>query len=254
MTAPSVTASTTGGGLRTRIELIVTPAFFVLLMSSVLAVWVYADLDDTARRILDLNLLQRRLFQHINMTFWSTLLVVSIAIPLGILITRPAFRRLAPPILGLANAGQAAPAFGLLVIFADLFGTGIRTAIVALLVIALLPVLRNTMVGLQQVDQAIIEAGRGMGLSKRQALLRIELPLAVPIILAGIRTALVINVGTAALAALIGAGGLGEPIISGLQTRRDAAVFIAGGIVAALALLIDFLAALAERYLRPKGV
>jgi osmoprotectant transport system permease protein len=93
-----------------------------------------------------------------------------------------------------------------------------------------------------------------MGLSKRQTLLRIELPLAVPVILAGIRTALVINVGMATLGFLIGAGGLGEPIGSGLQLRRDTAVFIAGGMVAALALLVDFLAALAERYLKPKGL
>lgn len=93
-----------------------------------------------------------------------------------------------------------------------------------------------------------------MGLSKRQALLDIELPLAVPVILAGVRTALVINVGMATLAFLIGGGGLGEPIGAGLQLDRPAAVFIAGGLVASLALLIDFGAALAERYLKPEGI
>ncbi len=240
--------------IRERMDLFVTPAFLIILTTSVAAVWFYSEVDTTMARILDWTRLRGQIFQHINLTFWSTLLVVLIAIPVGIFITRPAFKRFAPPILGFANAGQAAPAFGLLVLFAGFFGTGTRTAIVALLVIALLPVLRNTMVGLQQVDQAVIEAGRGMGLSKRQALFGIELPLAVPIILAGIRTALVINVGTATLAVLIGAGGLGASIISGLQLRRDAAVFIAGAMVAALALLIDFLAALAERYLRPKGI
>lgn len=241
-------------GLRERIELIVTPIFFFLLVGAVALVWTYGDLDATAQRIVDWPRLQMRIIEHINVTFWSTVLVVSIAIPLGIFITRPAFRRYAPPILGLANAGQAAPAFGLLILFAGFFGTGTRTAIYALLVVAFLPVLRNTMVGLQQVDQSIIEAGRGMGLSKRQALTKIELPLAVPIILAGVRTALVINVGTAALVGLIGAGGIGLSIISALQLRRDSAAFIAAALVAALALLIDFLAALAERYLRPKGI
>jgi len=241
-------------GLRERIELIVTPVFFLVLVAAVAAVWVYGDFDSTAQRIINWPTMQRRIIEHINVTFWSTVLVVSIAIPLGIFITRPNFRRFAPPILGLANAGQAAPAFGLLILFAGFFGTGTTTAIIALLVVALLPVLRNTMVGLQQVDQSVIEAGRGMGLSKRQALTRIELPLAVPIILAGVRIALVINVGTAALVGLIGAGGIGEAIISALQLRRDTAAFIAAGMVAALALLIDFLAALAERYLRPKGI
>lgn len=237
-----------------KIDLVVTPIFFLILASAVGAVWIYSDFDTTTMAILDIGALRQNVVQHINMTFWSTVAVVGIAVPLGIFITRPAFEKFATPILGFANSGQAIPAFGLLVIFAGAFGTGIRTAIYAFTVFALLPVLRNTMVGLQQVDQSVIEAGRGMGLSKRQALFQIELPLAVPIILAGIRTALVINVGMAALGFLIGAGGLGEPIGAGLQLRRDSAVFIAGGMVAALALLIDFIAALAERYLRPKGI
>lgn len=243
-----------GEGLREWIELVVTPVFFLLLVGAVALVWIYGDIDATSQRIINWPRLQGRIVEHINLTFWSTVLVVSIAIPVGIFITRPAFKKFAPPILAFANAGQAAPAFGLLILFAGFFGTGTTTAIFALLIVALLPVLRNTMVGLQQVDQSVIEAGRGMGLSKRQALAKIELPLAVPIILAGIRTALVINVGTAALVGLIGAGGIGLSIISALQLRRDNAAFIAAALVAALALLIDFLAALAERYLRPKGI
>lgn len=237
-----------------KIDLVVTPVFFVIMAAAVGAVWVYSEFDTTTERILSWGRLSNNIGQHISMTFWSTLLVVVIAIPLGIFITRPAYKRFAGPILTFANSGQAIPAFGLLVLFAGGFGTGQRTAILAFTVFALLPVLRNTMVGLQQVDQSVIEAGRGMGLSKRQALLGIELPLAVPVILAGIRTALVINVGMATLGFLINAGGLGEPIGAGLQLRRDSAVFIAGGMVAALALLVDFVAALAERYLRPKGI
>lgn len=239
---------------RDKIDLIVTPVFFVIMASAVGAMWVYSDFDSTVERILSTERLVDNVVAHISMTFWSTVLVVGVAVPLGIFITRPAYRRFAPPILAFANSGQAIPAFGLLVLFAGAFGTGQRTAIYAFTVFALLPVLRNTMVGLQQVDQSVIEAGRGMGLSKRQALFRIELPLSVPVILAGIRTALVINVGMATLGFLINAGGLGEPIGAGLQLRRDEAVFIAGGMVAALALLVDFIAALAVRYLRPKGI
>lgn len=110
------------------------------------------------------------------------------------------------------------------------------------------------MVGLDQVDKPTIEAARGMGMSKWNVLREIELPLAVPVILAGVRTALVINVGMAALVFLIGAGGLGQTINSGLKLRDDIATFIGAALVALLALAIDFLAALAERYLRPKGV
>lgn len=246
--------STFRQGVIDRIELIVTPTFAIVLGLAVAAVWVYSDFDSNVERILAWSRLQNNIVQHINMTLWSTFLVVIVAIPAGIFITRPQYRKFASPVLGFANSGQAIPAFGLLVLFAAWLGTGQTTAIWAFTVFALLPVLRNTMVGLQQVDQAVIEAGRGMGLSKRQALMRIELPLAVPVILAGVRTALVINVGMATLGFLIGAGGLGEPIGAGLQLRRDVAVFIAGGMVASLALVVDFLAALAERYLRPKGI
>lgn len=255
-TAPAATEdrATFTEQVREKIDLLVTPTFFVVLALAVGAVWVYTDLDSTTQRILAWDGLSTNIVDHLVMTFWATVLVVVVAIPLGIFITRPNFKRFAPPILTFANSGQAIPAFGLLVLFAGWMGRGQRTAIIAFSVFALLPVLRNTMVGLQQVDQAIIEAGRGMGLSKRQALFSIELPLAVPVILAGVRTALVINVGMAALAFLIGGGGLGEPIGAGLQLNRPTAVFIAGGMVAALALLIDFLAALAERYLKPKGI
>lgn len=240
--------------IRGNVDLYITPIFFLLLAGAAGAVWVYADMDFQTADILEPSKLVTQTREHLVLTFWSTLIVLLVAIPLGILLTRPALRKFSGPILAFANGGQAIPAYGLLVLFAAWLGTEVSTAVVALTVFSLLPVLRNTMVGLDQVDKAVIEAGRGMGLSKMQALLQIELPLAVPVILAGIRVALVINVGTAALAFLIGAGGLGETINSGLKLRRDTAVFIGGALVALLALVIDFLAALVERYLRPKGI
>lgn len=240
--------------IRGNVELYVTPVFFAILAAAAGAVWVYSDFDFQTNDILEPSKLVSQTWEHITLTFWSTLIVLLIAIPLGILLTRPRLRKFSGPILGVANGGQAIPAYGLLVLFAALLGTDVTTAIVALTVFSMLPVLRNTMVGLDQVDQSVIEAGRGMGLSKMQVLRQVELPLAVPVILAGIRIALVINVGTAALAFLIGAGGLGETINSGLKLRRDTAVFIGGTLVAMLALVIDFTAALVERYLRPKGV
>jgi osmoprotectant transport system permease protein len=119
---------------------------------------------------------------------------------------------------------------------------------------SVLPVLRNTMVGLRQVDDTVIESARGMGMSRLGVLTRIELPLAVPVILTGLRTALVINVGSAALATFIGGGGLGNIINGGLVQNRQLVTVVGSVLTAVLALLIDHLAALAEDVLRPRGL
>lgn len=247
-------SSSLAGALRWRIDRVVTPLFFLVLAIAAVSVWVFSDFDRTTADILSPEKLLRQTRQHIWLTFWSTLLVIAIAVPAGILISRPRYKRLAQPLLTVANAGQAVPAYGLIVLVFALLGQGARTAIVALALYGLLPVLRNTLVGLEQVDRAVIEAGRGMGMTRMQALWRIELPLAVPVILAGIRTALVINVGTAALAFYIGAGGLGETINSGLKLQRNAAIFEGAALVAMLALFIDWMASLAEHWLHPKGL
>lgn len=240
--------------IRDRIQLVIPPAMFVFLLLVVGAVYFYSEFDATTADILSTDKLVGQFRAHINVTFWSTLLVVCIAIPLGIVLTRDQFRKYAPTVVGFANSGQAIPAYGLIIIFFTIMGRGTLTAIIALTVFAIIPVLRNTMVGLDQVDKPTIEAARGMGMSKAEALRRIELPLAVPVILAGVRTALVINVGMAALVFLIGAGGLGETINSGLKLQRNTAIFVGAALVALLALAIDFAASLAERYLKPKGI
>lgn len=190
----------------------------------------------------------------LTIAFWSTVLVMLIAIPLGIALTRNSMRRFAPAVLAVANSGQALPAYGLLIIFLVIFGQGTNTAIYALVLYALLPVLRNTIVGIDGVDRSTIEAGRGMGMTKTQALLRIELPLAVPIIIAGVRTAVIINIGMATLAFLIGGGGLGITINSGLKLQQDPVLIVGAGLVALVALLFDWLGAVAERYLKPRGL
>ena len=191
--------------------------------------------------------------QHITIAFWSTLLVVAIAIPLGVLLTRERFRRLGSPVLAIANSGQALPAYGLLILFLILLGQGTRTVIWALVLFALLPVLRNTMVGLDNVDRSTIEAGRGMGMTRRGALTKIELPLAVPVIIAGVRTAMIINIGMATLAFLVGGGALGITINSGLKLQQNPVLIVGAGLVALIALSFDWLGAVAERYLRPRG-
>ncbi len=192
--------------------------------------------------------------QHLGIAFGSTVLVVFVAIPLGILLTRQPLRRYGPVIVTIANSGQALPAYGLLVLFLALLGQGASTAIYALALYALLPVLRNTMVGLDSVERSVIEAGRGMGMTRMRVLRLIELPLAVPVILAGVRIAMILNIGMATLAFLIGGGGLGITISSGLKLQQDPVIIVGAVLVAIVALTFDWVGAVAERYLRPRGV
>lgn len=212
------------------------------------------DLSTVEERNLAWDVVRPQITDHLYLTFWSTFFVIAIAVPLGILLTRPAYRRLSGPILTLATSGQALPAYGLVVMAFALMGRGQWPMIWSLVLFALLPVLRNTMVGLEQVNASVIEAGRGMGLTRRQALTKIELPLAVPVILAGVRTALVINVGMATLGFLIGAGGLGIGISTGIKLSRELVTVVYAALTAVVALSVDWIAAIIERLLRPKGL
>jgi osmoprotectant transport system permease protein len=241
--------------IKSNAGLFVTP---IIVIAGSIALYTYyqsADKGFTDLRALDWDRnLRPQLEQHLSLTLWSTVFTILMAVPLGILLTRPKYKRAGSPILAVATSGQAIPAFGLLVLAFAWLGRGPWTTIWALSLFTLLPVLRNTMVGLEQVDANVIEAGRGMGLTKRQALRQIELPLAVPVILAGVRTALVITVGMAALAFLIGGGGLGATISAGLKLSRDL-VLITGAVMTALvALTVDWIAALIEKTLRPSGL
>lgn len=229
----------------------------LLLVAVSAAVYYWAstqDLDSIERRGLDPDFILTAIYEHLTLSFVSTFFVILIAVPLGVLLTRRGARALVPPVLGLANIGQAVPSIGLLVLLALVWNIGYWPAIVALVAYSALPVLRNTMTGLQQVDQSTIEAGRGMGMTKGAVLLKIELPLAVPIILAGVRTALVINVGTATLATFVNAGGLGDVINAGLTNDRDTVTLVGSVLASSLALFIDHLGGIAEGRLSPKGL
>jgi osmoprotectant transport system permease protein len=228
---------------------------FVAVVLVAWAVWrSAAELDSIEQRQLDWSLLGRLTAEHLQLTVVATLIVLVIAVPLGIALTRPGLRRAAPVVVAVANAGQAAPVIGLIVLLAIGFGFGFWTAILALCLYAILPVLRNTIVGLQGVDQTLVEAGRGMGMSARSVLGRIELPLAVPVIMAGIRTALVLVVGTATLATFIDAGGLGSLITTGIRLLRYPVLISGALLVASLALLTDWAGRLLEEIARPRGL
>ena len=231
-----------------------TPAALGVIL--LLVYWYVSrqELDALAAPALQLDVLLQNTKEHIVLTVVVTAVVVAVAVPLGILLTRPFARPLTPPLLALANIGQGVPSIGLLVLLALVIGTGFWPAAIAFIVYAILPVLRNTMVGLEQVDRSILEAGRGMGISRVGVLVRIELPLAVPVMLAGIRTALVISVGTATLATFVGAGGLGDTIDAGLSVSRQVVVITGAVLTAVLALAVDWLAGVIEDVLRPRGL
>jgi osmoprotectant transport system permease protein len=190
--------------------------------------------------------------EHLWLVGISTLLAVLIGIPLGILITRwPALNK---PVLGGANIIQTIPSlalFGFLLPAPWIGARADRLAILALTLYALLPLIRNTYVGIQGVDRSVVEAGRGMGMTDRQLLFQVELPLALGVIIAGVRVATVISVGLATIAAAIGAGGLGEYIFRGLAMVNNQ-VILAGAIpAAAMALLADVSLGWLEKRLSP---
>ena len=186
--------------------------------------------------------------EHLFLVVISTVAAVAIGVPLGILLSRrPGWRR---PILGFANVCQTIPSlalFGFLIPLPFIGGVGARTAIVALVVYALLPIVRNTYTGIANVDPAVREAGRGMGMTDRELLVMVELPLAAGVIFSGIRVATVIGVGVATIAAAVGAGGLGVYIFRGVSVVDDTLI-LAGALPAALlALAADGLLGLVER-------
>jgi osmoprotectant transport system permease protein len=198
--------------------------------------------------------LTRYIVFHIEVVFVSALLAMLIAVPAGILITREGFRDFSPLILGVANIGQTVPSMAILGLSYSFLGLGFKPAILALWFYSLLPIIRNTATGIDEVDPAIIEAARGMGMTKRQILFRIELPLALNVIFAGIRTAVVINVGTAALATFIGWPTLGHPMAAGIRLRRDDMVMVAAVLTAVFAIGLDFFMGKFQDFLAPRGV
>ncbi len=194
--------------------------------------------------------LSRLVAQHLGLVLVSTIVAAAIGIPAGIVAARRP--RIGGPLAVAANIVQAIPSlalFGFLLPLPLIGGIGARTALVALTLYALLPVIRTTAAGLRSIDAAVLEAADAMGMTARQRLLQVELPLALPAIIAGVRVAAVIGVGTVTIAAAIGAGGLGEYIYRGLS-MVDATVILAGAIpVAVLALSVDGLLFLLERTL-----
>ncbi len=235
-------------------RLLAAPAV-VLLLGCVTAGWLSTiELDSIERRTLNADYIVDRVREHLVLSLAAAALVALLAIPAGIAIHRTSSRVLRAVVLALANVGQATPAVGVVILLAIAWQTGFTTALVALVVYSFLPVLRNTLTGLAEVDPATREAALGMGMTRSQVLRKVELPLASPVILAGLRTSLVFAVGVATIATFINAGGLGDMIVNGLKLQRFPVLLVGAVLVASIALLIDWIAGIAEDLLTPTGL
>ena len=192
--------------------------------------------------------------QHMHLAGVSGGLAILFAIPLGVLLSRPQMEKVAEPAMQVLNIGTTIPTLAVLALSMSLLGIGTTPALFALFVATLLPITRNTYAGLKGISPALMEAAAGLGMSPTQRLLRIELPGAMYVIFAGIRTALTINVGTVPLAFLIAAGGLGELIFTGIALYKPV-MMLAGAIpTAILAILVDALIAIMAFWMVPRGV
>jgi osmoprotectant transport system permease protein len=182
----------------------------------------------------------RLLIQHLQLVFISGSIAVALGLTIGIVLTRGFIRRYREMTLNMLGLCQTVPSLAVIAIAMTYLGIGRKTAIFALVVYSLLPIIRNTVAGIFQVDPALVDAGHGMGMTSRQVLFKVEIPNAMYIILTGIRTAIVINVGTAAMSFLVGGGGLGDLIFSGLA-MVDAGLMLAGALpTACLAILLNW--------------
>ncbi|MYQ83977.1 ABC transporter permease [Streptomyces sp. DvalAA-43] len=235
-------------------KLVVMPVVLALVLV-ITYLWITnVHLDSIARNSLTGGNVRLRWWQHVRLTAISTFWVLIIAIPLGIALTRRGLSKGAPVVTAVANIGQATPAIGLLALLVIWLGIGPSTAIIGMVIYAVLPVFSNTVAGLKAIEPNLVEASRGIGMSATGTLTKVELPLAVPLILAGVRTALVLNVGTATLATFVGGGGLGDLITSGIQTQRMPVLVLGSVLTVVLALLVDWLASLVEVALTPRGL
>jgi len=191
---------------------------------------------------------------HLEMVLIAEVIAIAIAVPLGILVTRPRFKKLTTPIIGGANVGQSVPSLAVIAIMAPILGFGFQSAIVALVIYGLLPIVRNSYAGINNIDPAIVEAARGMGMTRGQIARKIELPLALPVIMAGIRISTVITVGTAELAVLVGGAGLGRITLTGVFSMQPLTILQGAAPTAALAITLGFILERIESWMTSRGL
>jgi len=177
--------------------------------------------------------------QHLIIVLISLGIALFISIPSGILLTREKFKPYSNKIIAILNTAQGVPSLAVIAIFLKFLGIGFVPSIVALSLYGLLPIVQNTIAGINSIDGDILESAKGIGLSKKEVLMKVELPLALPVIIAGVQTSAVLIVGTAAIAQLIGAGGLGKLIFTGISQFRPELTIIGAGLAALIAICFD---------------
>ncbi|EAC6872115.1 ABC transporter permease [Listeria monocytogenes] len=210
---------------------------------------------DTLKQLIDYyqtngSYVMEEFWRHFLMSAYGVIFAAIIAIPLGVYIARK--KRLAGWVIQIANIIQTIPALAMLAVLMLIMGLGTNTVVLSLFLYSLLPILKNTYTGIRNVDGALLESGKAMGMTKWQVLHLIEMPLALSVIMAGIRNALVIAIGVAAIGTFVGAGGLGDIIVRGTNATNGTAIILAGAIpTAVMAILADVLLGWVERTLNP---
>ncbi|MBF2215710.1 ABC transporter permease [Staphylococcus haemolyticus] len=198
------------------------------------------------------GMLLNKTVEHLYISIMALILAMIVAIPLGILLSKK--EKLSKVSLTIAGILQTIPTLAILALMIPLFGVGKVTAIIALFIYVLLPILNNTIVGVQNIDCNIVEAGRSMGMTNFQLMKDIELPLALPMVLSGIRLSSVYVISWAALASYVGAGGLGDLIFNGLALYEPEMIIVGTILVTLLALIVDLILAQIEKWIIPKGL
>ena len=190
--------------------------------------------------------------EHFYISMFALLLAIVVAVPLGILLSKT--QRTANVVLTVAGVLKTIPTLAVLAIMIPIFGVGKTPAIVALFIYVLLPILNNTVLGVKNIDKNVIQAGQSMGMTKFQLMKDVEMPLALPLIISGIRLSSVYVISWATLASYVGAGGLGDLVFNGLNLYQPPMIISAAIVVTLLALVIDFILSLVEKWVVPKGL
>ncbi len=215
----------------------------LLLIAAGVVIVIYTvnnPTDGLVARALTYQNIMTALQQHMGLMFVSMFGAIVVGVLVGIMLSRPKLYYIGRGVENIVNVGQTIPSLAILALFFTILGLGFRVAVFALFLYSILPILRNTFAGIIGVEPSIIESAKGMGMNPYRILTRIELPLAFPIIVAGVRTAVVINVGAATLATFIGGGGFGDLIVTGLSVGRSMVIFTGASLAAITAIFLDY--------------
>jgi len=227
--------------LRTFWRWLILPLLLITVGFVITIYTVNNPTDSLVARALTYSNVFEALNQHLMLMLVSMIGAIIIGMAIGIMLSRPKLYYIGRGVENIVNVGQTIPSLAILALFFTILGLGFRVAVFALFLYSILPILRNTFAGITNVQASIIESAKGMGMTPLRILTRIELPLAFPIIVAGIRTAIVINVGAATLATFIGGGGFGDLIVTGLAVRRDMVIFTGASLAALTAIILDYI-------------